>query len=298
MTEPGQPPAPAWLKPLAISVGWSLLFGIIASGFAVSVAFVVGLAVAGSADGAGEWLTIIAPAQIIVQGGALLAGGLIASYLVGLKRLQLSLEHLRWRGVGSIPRGFGIGFLFGAVPAVAVLVGSVAVGDAHWVSDEGTLASWVASGGAIGATLAPAALAEEVLFRGVPLVLMAAVIGRGSAVVSVAAIFGLMHFLNPNVTGLGVANVALAGVLLGTVFYGVGGIWSAFGAHLGWNATLASSGAAVSGVPFDVPFLDYQAGGPGWLTGGAFGPEGGLMATAMLSAAVIVAARRVRSVEA
>ena len=297
MIEPGQQPASAGPKPFATAVGWSLLFGIIAYGSALSVAFVVGLGVAGSARGAGEWLAVIAPAQILVHGGALLSGGLMASYLVGLKRLELSPEDLRWSGVGSIPRGFGIGLLYGAVPAIGVLVGSVAVG-ARWVPDQGTLAAWMASGGAIGATLAPAALAEEVLFRGVPLVLIAAVLGRGSAVVLVAALFGSAHFLNPNVTGLGVANVALAGVLLGTVFYGVGGIWSAFGAHLGWNATLASSGAAVSGVPFDVPFLDYQVGGPGWLTGGAFGPEGGVMATAMLAVAVIVAARRVRSVEA
>ena len=301
MTEHDQPPAPArkGLKALAIVLGWSVLFGLIAIGFALSLTFAVGLGVAGSVGGAGEWLGAIAPAQIVVQGGALLAGGLVASYLVGLRRLGMSLADLRWRGegVGSMPRGFGIGLLYGIVPAVGVLVASVVVGDARWVADQGSLGSWAASGGAIGAVLAPAALAEEVLFRGVPLVLMAAVVGRGPAVALVAAVFGMAHFMNPGVTSLGVANVALAGVLLGTVFYGVGGIWSAFGAHLGWNATLASSGAAVSGVPFDVPFLDYEAGGPAWLTGGSFGPEGGILATVMLTAAVIVAVRRVRSAE-
>jgi hypothetical protein len=28
-----------------------------------------------------------------------------------------------------------------------------------------------------------------------------------------------------------------------------------------------------------MPFLDYHPGGPAWLTGGSFGPEGGVLAT-------------------
>ena len=59
-------------------------------------------------------------------------------------------------------------------------------------------------------------------------------------------------------------------------------MWTAFGAHLGWNATLAALAAPVSGLPFDIPYIDYRMGGPAWLTGGAFGPEGGLLATVAL----------------
>jgi hypothetical protein len=44
-------------------------------------------------------------------------------------------------------------------------------------------------------------------------------------------------------------------------------------------------------VPFQIPFLDYEAGGPAWLTGGAFGPEGGLASTLALTIAVLVARR-------
>ncbi|NNG15307.1 MAG: CPBP family intramembrane metalloprotease, partial [Gemmatimonadales bacterium] len=140
------------------------------------------------------------------------------------------------------------------------------------------------------AVLAPAALSEELLFRGVPLVVLAKALGRVPAVVLMAIAFGIAHRLNPDVTAQGLANVALAGVFLGAAFYCPGGLWTAFAAHLGWNVTLALSGAAVSGVPFDVPVVDYQPGGPGWLTGGGFGPEGGLLATVALAAGTVAAA--------
>jgi hypothetical protein len=142
--------------------------------------------------------------------------------------------------------------------------------------------------------LAPAAFAEEFWFRGTALVLFAAVLGRWPAVVLLAVVFGLMHLTNPGVTGLGVANIALAGVMLGVAFYSPGGLWAACGLHLGWNATLAALDAPVSGLPFRIPFLDYHAGGPAWLTGGGFGPEGGLAATLAIALAIAVAGRWTR----
>jgi uncharacterized protein len=139
--------------------------------------------------------------------------------------------------------------------------------------------------------LAPAALAEEVLFRGVPLVLLASAFGRGSAIVAVSVLFALTHITNPNATPLGLGNIALAGIFLSLAFYAPGGIWTAFGAHLGWNSLLACLDTPVSGVPFEIPMLDYNAGSPAWLTGGTFGPEGGLAATLALTAAIVVTSR-------
>ncbi|MGZ8392665.1 MAG: CPBP family intramembrane glutamic endopeptidase, partial [Gemmatimonadales bacterium] len=137
--------------------------------------------------------------------------------------------------------------------------------------------------------LAPAALSEEIMFRGLPLVLAAWALGRGTGLVLVAGlVFALFHSLNPGVTPLGLGNIALAGIFLGAAFYAPGGLWTAFGAHLGWNATLAALDAPVSGLPFDIPLLDYCAGGPVWLSGGRFGPEGGLLATVAITAALLV----------
>jgi len=167
----------------------------------------------------------------------------------------------------------------------------VAAGDAAWVRDDGSLGEYLVRAALTLAVLAPAALSEEVIFRGVPLVLLAAAVGRGAGVTAVAVPFALAHLANPNLTALGVGNIALAGILLGLAFYAPGGIWTAWGVHLGWNGLLACLDTPVSGVPFDIPFLDYLAGAPVWLTGGAFGPEGGLAATVALTLAIPVAAR-------
>ena len=292
---PESPDAP-W-KSMAKAVGWSLVFGLIALVVAGASSLLAAVAVAGSIDGAAEWLLVLGPAQMIVQGLAALAAGFVATYLVGIRRLGMAARDLRWCRVLPPLKGLALGLLFGVLPAVAVLLVPVLLGSGRWMADDGGLGAFVVWGGGMALVLAPAALAEEVLFRGVPLILLAAVMGRGTAIPVVAALFGLAHLFNPHVTGLGVANVALAGILLGTVFYGPGGIWAAFGAHLGWNATLAALGAAVSGLPFDVPFLDYEAGGPEWFTGGPFGPEGGVLATLALTLAVVVAARGMRSSE-
>jgi hypothetical protein len=51
----------------------------------------------------------------------------------------------------------------------------------------------------------------------------------------------------------------------------------------------------VSGLPFDIPLLDYSSGGPTWLTGGTFGPEGGLAATLALTIGILVLTRYITS---
>ena len=40
-----------------------------------------------------------------------------------------------------------------------------------------------------------------------------------------------------------------------------------------------------------MPWIDYRPGLPTWLSGGSFGPEGGILATAVLTLAIVVVAR-------
>ena len=235
------------------------------------------------------------PHQLLIAGVSQLLGFALSTWVIGIRVLGLSRTQLRWAPPRRGARGLAIGLAIGATSAAAALVTAVLVANSHWTRDAGGLAEYLAQIGKTSLVLAPAALSEEIMFRGVPLVLMAAAIGRGSALVLIAGIvFALFHGLNPDVTPLGLGNIALAGIFLGVAFYAPGGLWTAFGAHLGWNATLAALDAPVSGLPFSIPWIDYQAGNPVWLSGGRFGPEGGLLATAAITAALLATVRWVR----
>ena len=211
-----------------------------------------------------------------------------------MKLLRLDAKDLRWKVNVRRTRGFVTGLLLGGLPAALAMVLGVFAGGAAWVRDGGAATDFPGGVLVTVALLAPAALAEEVMFRGVPLVVLAKFIGRPAALVLLSVLFSLAHLDNPEVSARAIGNVALAGILLSLAFYSPGGMWTAFGAHLGWNGTLASLGAPVSGLPFDIPYIDYTMGGPPWLTGGRFGPEGGLRRYHRHYGGDFVAARWVR----
>lgn len=234
---------------------------------------------------------------LLLQGVAQLAMFGFLSWLIGRRILGLSAAGMGWSPSGGA-KGFGIGLLVAAGLAALSLLLAVAFGHARWLPDSGGVLDYLRSVGLTTAVLAPAALAEEVAFRGLPLVLLASVFGRGTAIVIMSLLFGVAHGLNPEVTPLAIGNVALAGVFLSLAFYAPGGIWTAWGAHLGWNATLAALDAPVSGLPFRIPLIDFDPGTVTWFTGGKFGPEGGVAATIMLCAGCALLARYVRKDEA
>lgn len=253
------------------------------SGFAVSFALITFLALLlwdGQVPGALEAATIQTAVMLPVFG--------LATWLFGVRAARLGPDDLRWRGgAGSALRGLAIG----GVPATLVMVAAVPLAGAGWSLDGGSPGAWLAALPLLITVLLPAAFLEELIFRGVPLVLLAGRFGRPFAVVATSLLFGLVHLLNPGVTALAVGNVALAGVFLGVVFYLPGGLWIATGAHLGWNLLQAALAAPVSGLTLNIPWLDYSPGGPEWLSGGRFGPEGGVLATAVLALSVLLAAR-------
>lgn len=271
---------PAWK-----AVGWSLAFLLL--GTALTVVLLVPAAAVFP-------LGFEAPLQAaLVQAACMLLAFGLATWFIGVRVLRLTPDHLRWSNARAGGRGFVTGLLLGAAPAAVALGVAVLISPAGWQLDGGAFVEWFGVASLTGSILLPAALAEEAIFRGVPLVLLAAVIGRWVAGPLLAGLFALAHLGNPGVTVLALGNIALAGVFLTVCFYLPGGLWTATGAHLGWNLTLAALAAPVSGLPLAMPLLDYLPGGPAWLTGGEFGPEGGLVATFVLLMASVVVARRI-----
>jgi uncharacterized protein len=235
------------------------------------------------------------PAQTIVAGLSQLLGFVFATWVIGFRVLRLGRADLRWFRAKTGAPGLVTGLALGAGAAGVALLAAVLVANSHWSRDAGGMGEYLEQVLKTSLVLAPAALSEEFMFRGLPLVLVAASIGRGTALVLVAGlVFALFHGLNPGITPLGLGNIALAGIFLGVAFYAPGGLWTAFGAHLGWNATLAALDAPVSGLPFSIPLIDYRAGDPVWLSGGRFGPEGGLLATGAITGALLIMVRWAR----
>lgn len=220
-----------------------------------------------------------------------LVGFGIATYIIGVRALKLDLASLRYapRRAGAV--GFATGLGSGIILAALAMALALPVA-AEWGRTAGSFGDWAGAALATTAVLLPAAFAEELIFRGVAMVALAEAFGRWPAIIAIAVVFGVAHLGNEHVTALAVGNVTLAGVFLGAMFYLPGGIWTATGAHVGWNATLAVLGASVSGLPFAIPLVHYRSTGPEWVAGGAFGPEGGIVASLVLAAAVVLLARR------
>ena len=210
----------------------------------------------------------------------------VLTWLVGRRLLGLSWDELgfarRQIGIRGFAKGFGVGL---AIGTLALLL-SVPLGGSRWAFDGGSFGAYLVRLAALVLVLLPPAFMEELAFRCTPLVGMTTAIGRGGALLLTSVLFGLVHRFNPGVTVLALGNIALAGAFLGLTFFARGGLWTATGAHVGWNLALAGLAAPVSGLPFDVPWLDFNPGHPAWLTGGLFGPEGGLVATVVLVAGV------------
>jgi hypothetical protein len=101
------------------------------------------------------------------------------------------------------------------------------------------------------------------------------------ATIGASALFAAAHRTNPNVDMFALVNIFLAGVLLSAAYLRTRSLWFATAVHFGWNWSMASLlDLPVSGLAlFDTPLYEPVVGGPAWLTGGAFGPEGGMAAT-------------------
>ncbi len=144
-------------------------------------------------------------------------------------------------------------------------------------------------------TLALAALAEEVAFRGFPFRRLIDAIGPVKATLVMAFLFGAMHLLNPDATWISTLITMLAGVLLSIAWLRTRGLWLPWGLHFAWNASMGVLfGLPVSGLVIFSTVVQTRAIGLGWLTGGDYGPEAALLTGVVLVGAMVVLVRTTR----
>jgi len=184
----------------------------------------------------------------------------------------------------SIGRELGLGLLIGFLMMAGIFLVLVALGYVTLVGRGLTPAG-------VGEVVLHAALLfglgaffEEFTFRGYLFQTLIQGVTFLPAMIIFALLFSAAHVWNPNTTPLAMVNIALAGIWLSFAYMKTRRLWLPFGLHCAWNFSqttifgLPTSGNEMAGRAV----VQAIVTGPEWLTGGAFGPEGGALATLAL----------------
>ena len=118
---------------------------------------------------------------------------------------------------------------------------------------------------------------EEILFRGYHLQTITSGMNLFWGLIISSIIFGGLHLANPNATWVSAAGIFFAGLFLAYGYVRTQQLWLSIGLHIGWNFFEGVVfGFPVSGLTI-YPLIHINVSGPKVWTGGAFGPEAGLI---------------------
>ena len=123
------------------------------------------------------------------------------------------------------------------------------------------------------------ALNEEMLVRGYVLDNFMESFNKYIALALSAILFAILHIFNPNTSEIGIANLFLAGILLGASYIYTRNLWFPIALHFSWNFFQGPVfGFHVSGLDMKAVIIQEPAGEE-LFSGGAFGFEGSILAT-------------------
>jgi len=118
---------------------------------------------------------------------------------------------------------------------------------------------------------------EELHIRGYWLQNLSAGLSKSLGVLLSSAVFALAHWFNPNLDWMGLLGLFIAGLFLAYGYLRTRQLWLPIGLHLGWNFFEGTMfGFPVSGQ-YHYQLIRHTITGPDLITGGAFGPEAGLI---------------------
>ena len=231
-------------------------------------------------------LSFIAQAVLLFTSAALVGWG-CNKFLEGLPWRALGWAfHLGWL------RDWLAGTLVGALSLLLAAGIATAAGGLRFAFVAGDMlpaASRTLFGSAL--IFICAAAAEEVMFRGYPLQTMTRARLAWVGLLLTSVPFALVHLFNPHVApGFTFLNTAVAGMWLGVAYLRTRSLWFPLGVHWSWNWSMgAILGLPVSGIEKITPAPLFRSVdiGPAWLTGGAYGLEGGLACTLALAVSTL-----------
>lgn len=233
----------------------------------------------------------ILPPSLMLSSAAAFFIGVIASVWFAAKYLDkraLTAYGINFNKKWGIEYFAGVliaAIAIGVVFAIEWWAGWVTIVNWGWVTDTSLPYGWGLASFFISMLLV--GFHEELFSRGYQILNLTeglrypALGQRGAiaiAVFATSALFGILHMANPNASVISTFNITLAGIVLAVPYLITGSIAMSAGLHFSWNFMMAGVfGFPVSGkeIPYTV-FQISQEGVPLW-TGGAFGPEAGLL---------------------
>ncbi|HKE84463.1 MAG TPA: CPBP family intramembrane glutamic endopeptidase [Vicinamibacterales bacterium] len=265
-----------------LRAGWRLLIQLI-----LFVVILVGVALFSTAMGRGAGTT--SAASLIYLGSGLGLAWLMARYI---DRRPFAEFGLRLNREWWVDLGFGVAL--GAIVMTGIFV---SLRSAGWISatrtgvtDLGVPFYWAFMIKML--DLTAVGVNEELTFRGYQLKNLAeGLVGRrvsprraiALAFLISSGVFGVAHLANVLVdaagpTGVSTLNLVAGGLLLGLPYLMTGQLAISIGLHIALNLFQGTVyGFPVSGSPQSTHLFSVQQTGPALWTGGAFGPEGGLI---------------------
>lgn len=126
------------------------------------------------------------------------------------------------------------------------------------------------------------AFPEEFLARGYFMTALKTTRNKILIIIIPATLFSLLHLANSGFNIISFINTTLVGLLFAFMFIRTGKLWLSVGFHVSWNFFQGDIlGLSVSGGE-QISFLSLKLGLNDFLTGGMYGPEGGILVTIIL----------------
>ena len=219
---------------------------------------------------------------LIIREGAFFGIVVLATWLMArIEHRPVADYGLPWRAMFRVQfwQGTLLGFAGGTLLVVLMhLSGVFALGPMalHGLDIEKWGIAWVLVFILVG-------LLEEYQFRGYALFALSKGIGFWPAAILSAAFFGYAHHDNTGEALIGLFNAGAFGLLQCYILRQSGNLWMPVGVHAAfdWSETYFY-GVADSGQKAPGHLFESISPGPAWLSGGTVGPEGSVLATALI----------------
>lgn len=231
---------------------------------------------------------------LTIERSLLLISALVAAALCARMIERRSFASTGYKFHDGWSLDFALGWAMGALTIAIAVAMALAAGAMHFSTRQITIATVARNFLILFVVLLIAAAFEEVFVRGFAFQALIRNAGPVAAVAITSAAFAALHLANTGASILSTVNTAIAGIWLGVAYIKTRSLWLATALHHSWNLVMVIVfGLPVSGIMDykNMAWLDGEGNSPVWISGGGYGPEGGVAATIAIMLCTLLIAR-------